>query len=119
MLYDFLNALPRTSEGNLARCHGLEINASQSFIAAGQNKHSAAPASLRNLDSILPPPKPNAPGQSELFSQRTDSIQFRPLPDHFPGKLWKISSDGGNSPHDQLVPFGGNHISDGQYHRWR
>ena len=119
MLDDFFDSLPHTSDRHFARRHSLEINTSQSFVVAWQSKHSAAPAALRHLGPILPAPEPNAGDHAELFSQPADPIQLRPLPDHLPGKFWKIRNKGGKSPHDQLVPFGGNQIPDSQYYGWR
>src|SRR5260370_5154227 len=74
VMNDFLDALAAAGNCRFATSHGLEVNTSQPFKAAGQNKNRTVPHSFRNCGAAQSPLKMDLIADAQIFGQSRKAI---------------------------------------------
>src|SRR5260370_37384977 len=82
VMNDFLDALAAAGNCRFATSHGLEVNTSQPFKAAGQNKNRTMPHSFPNCGAAQSPLKMDLIADAQIFGQSGKAIPISAFTNH-------------------------------------
>ncbi len=105
VMNDFLDALAAAGNCRFATSHGLEINTSQPFETAGQNKNRTVPHSFRNCGAAQSPLKMDLTADAQIFGQSGKAIPISAFTNHSDLQAGMRILYSGKGPQHQLMSF--------------
>src|SRR5271154_1190739 len=82
VMNDFVDPLAPACDRGLATSHRFQINTSEAFVAAGQNKNRAVTHSLSDLGAAASPEKMNPAADVQFSGQIGEAISIRAFSDN-------------------------------------
>jgi hypothetical protein len=111
---DFFDALAAASDGDLAGRHGLEVDAAQTFVAAGQREQRAVLEETGDFGAGDASEELNAIGDFQLRSECGVACSLRAFADDLQREVWMRGAARGDGAEEDVVSFDGDQVADGQ-----
>ena len=117
VLDDLGNSLPAAANHRLAHRHRFKVNATQSFVPAGQRKHCAPAHGRSDLLPRLAPEKAHSLANLKLLASEPAGGTLRTISDNFQGQRRKLRGKRCNRADQHFMSFDRNQVSHAEYDR--